>query len=283
MKGVQHSQKLQTILNQLKKILSQNLASVRKLKKKSSYYALNILQHCNWLNTLKFNYKTVKIKKNDAQQFAISRVPRVDPEVSHDQQFTQAVERTAERGTWVSGSPRWNTERVNQLQFAGCWKGQGGKLNSVPCFDKGRTKTDINRRAISELREDINALEMQIHKCDTHITELIRENEGLKRTCHNRDNEIASLISGNQELDKKNASQYELNKERMNQVLFFLLRSKASRMKETGASRKQTDSRCSWRKTSTFWNPWKRKPAWSTPQSPSYKTSWSWLKKTTRK
>lgn len=41
---------------------------------------------------------------------------------------------------------------------------------------KCRTKTDINRRAISELREDINALEMQIHKCDTHITELIREN-----------------------------------------------------------------------------------------------------------
>ena len=59
---------------------------------------------------------------------------------------------------------------------------------------------------------------MQIHKCDTHINELIRENQGLKRTCYNRDNEIASLISGNQELDKKNANQYEINKEKINQV-----------------------------------------------------------------
>ena len=81
----------------------------------------------------------------------------------------------------------------------------------------------MNRTVILELREDINALEIQIQKFDIHITELIRENEGLKRTCHKRDKKAAILITRNLQ---KNAAQCEVNKERMNQVFSSLLRLK---------------------------------------------------------
>ena len=45
---------------------------------------------------------------------------------------------------------------------------------------------DINKKAIGDLRTEIDSLKMQIHKVNTQIEETARENNTLKRMCDNR-------------------------------------------------------------------------------------------------
>jgi chromosome segregation ATPase len=71
---------------------------------------------------------------------------------------------------------------------------------------------DINKKNISELRNEIDNLKIQIHKVSVQIDDTIRENATLKRMCDNRENEIESLMSSNREIEKKNELQLEDNK-----------------------------------------------------------------------
>ncbi len=71
---------------------------------------------------------------------------------------------------------------------------------------------EINKKNISELRNEIDNLKIQIHKVSVQIDDTIRENATLKRMCDNRENEIESLMSSNREIEKKNELQLEDNK-----------------------------------------------------------------------
>ena len=63
---------------------------------------------------------------------------------------------------------------------------------------------DINKKAINDLRSEIDSLKMQIHKVNTQIEETQRENNTLKRMCDNREFEINSLMNSNRELERTN-------------------------------------------------------------------------------
>lgn len=47
---------------------------------------------------------------------------------------------------------------------------------------------DINKKNISELRNEVDNLKIQIHKASVQIDDTIRENATLKRMCENREN-----------------------------------------------------------------------------------------------
>ncbi len=47
---------------------------------------------------------------------------------------------------------------------------------------------EINKKNISELRNEIDSLKIQIHKVSVQIDDTIRENATLKRMCENREN-----------------------------------------------------------------------------------------------
>lgn len=47
---------------------------------------------------------------------------------------------------------------------------------------------DINKRNISELRNEVDNLKLQIHKASVQIDDTMRENATLKRMCDNREN-----------------------------------------------------------------------------------------------
>lgn len=49
-----------------------------------------------------------------------------------------------------------------------------------------KIKMDINKKAICDLRSEIDCLKMQIHKVNAQIEETGRENNTLKRMCDNR-------------------------------------------------------------------------------------------------
>ena len=51
-----------------------------------------------------------------------------------------------------------------------------------------RIKMEINKKNISELRNEIDSLKIQIHKVSVQIDDTIRENATLKRMCENREN-----------------------------------------------------------------------------------------------
>lgn len=63
---------------------------------------------------------------------------------------------------------------------------------------------DINKKAIGDLRAEIDALKMQIQKVSSQIEEANRENNTLKRMCDNREHEINTLVNSNRELEKSN-------------------------------------------------------------------------------
>lgn len=63
---------------------------------------------------------------------------------------------------------------------------------------------DINKKAIGDLRTEIDSLKMQIQKVNSQVEETQRENNTLKRMCDNREFEIASLVNSNNELEKAN-------------------------------------------------------------------------------
>jgi peptidoglycan hydrolase CwlO-like protein len=63
---------------------------------------------------------------------------------------------------------------------------------------------DINKKAICDLRAEIDSLKMQVHKVNAQIEEANRENNTLKRMCENREHEINTLIESNRELEKSN-------------------------------------------------------------------------------
>lgn len=63
-----------------------------------------------------------------------------------------------------------------------------------------KIKTDINKKAITDLRSEIDNLKIQIHKVNLQIEDTLRENNTLKRMCENRETEITSLVTANREL-----------------------------------------------------------------------------------
>ena len=62
----------------------------------------------------------------------------------------------------------------------------------------------MNRKNIVELRTEIDAVKMQIHKCGVNIEDILRECQGIRRACDNRETEIAAQMAANQELEAKN-------------------------------------------------------------------------------
>lgn len=44
----------------------------------------------------------------------------------------------------------------------------------------------MNRKNIVELRTEIDAVKMQIHKCGVSIEDILRECQGIRRACDNR-------------------------------------------------------------------------------------------------
>jgi peptidoglycan hydrolase CwlO-like protein len=50
-----------------------------------------------------------------------------------------------------------------------------------------RIKMDINKKAIGDLRTEIDSLKMQVHKVNAQIEDTQRENNTLKRMCDNRE------------------------------------------------------------------------------------------------
>ena len=77
-------------------------------------------------------------------------------------------------------------------------------MNTSKSFVIFRIKMDINKKAIGDLRTEIDSLKMQIHKVNAQIEDTQRENNTLKRMCDNRDFEINSLVNSNRELEKTN-------------------------------------------------------------------------------
>ena len=75
-----------------------------------------------------------------------------------------------------------------------------------------KIKIEVNKKAIGELRGEIDNLKVQIHKVNAQIEEAGREAATLKRMCENREVEISSLVSANRELEKNNELQAEENK-----------------------------------------------------------------------
>ena len=71
---------------------------------------------------------------------------------------------------------------------------------------------DINKKNITELRNEVDSLKIQIHKASVQIDDTIRENATLKRMCENRENEISSLMASNREIEKNNELQLEENR-----------------------------------------------------------------------
>ncbi len=67
-----------------------------------------------------------------------------------------------------------------------------------------KIKMDINKKAIGDLRAEIDNLKIQIHKVNLQVEDTLRENATLKRMCENRELEITSLVNGNRELEKSN-------------------------------------------------------------------------------
>jgi peptidoglycan hydrolase CwlO-like protein len=63
---------------------------------------------------------------------------------------------------------------------------------------------DINKKAVCDLRTEIDTLKMHIHKVSAQIEDSNRENNTLKRMCDNREFEINSLINSNRDLEKSN-------------------------------------------------------------------------------
>jgi len=72
-----------------------------------------------------------------------------------------------------------------------------------------KIKMDINKKAIGDLRAEIDNLKIQIHKVNLQVEDTLRENSTLKRMCENRELEITSLVNGNRELEKSNDLQQE--------------------------------------------------------------------------
>jgi hypothetical protein len=70
-------------------------------------------------------------------------------------------------------------------------------------------KIDISKKAIIDMRNDVDALKIHIHKTTSLIENTIGENSTLKKMCDNRNADISSLMSQNRELEKHNDEQAE--------------------------------------------------------------------------
>lgn len=67
-----------------------------------------------------------------------------------------------------------------------------------------KIKIDINKKNVSDLRNDVDSLKLQIHKVTVQIDDVMRENVTVKRMCDNRQGQIASLMSSNRQVQKNN-------------------------------------------------------------------------------
>lgn len=70
----------------------------------------------------------------------------------------------------------------------------------------------MSKKNLTELRNDVDSLKMQIHKVTVQIDDTVRENTTLKRMCDNREAEISALMASNREIEKNNELQAEENK-----------------------------------------------------------------------
>lgn len=135
-----------------------------------------------------------------------------------------------------------------------------------------KIKMDINKKAIGDLRSEIDNLKIQIHKVNLQVEDTLRENSTLKRMCENRELEITSLVNGNRELEKSNDLQQEENKNLAISVpppLFSLNNSRKN------APRTRTSANASTSFSTTTLPPSsssRRRPDNSSPPIPSSKT-----------
>lgn len=56
-----------------------------------------------------------------------------------------------------------------------------------------RVKSDIDRNTILDLKEEIDALRMNVQKASVHIEDLLRDNTAMKRMCDARSTEIQNI------------------------------------------------------------------------------------------
>lgn len=71
---------------------------------------------------------------------------------------------------------------------------------------------EIGKKAIADLRGDVDKLKIHIHKTGFQAEEIARENGTLKRIIDNRNAEIDGLVVRNSDLEKKNEMQAEENR-----------------------------------------------------------------------
>lgn len=75
-----------------------------------------------------------------------------------------------------------------------------------------RVKTDIDRNTILDLREEIDALRVNVQKASVHVEDLLRDNTAMKRMCDARSTEIQNLRYEIKAVENKNERANEENK-----------------------------------------------------------------------
>lgn len=76
-----------------------------------------------------------------------------------------------------------------------------------------RVKSEIDKNSIIELKEDIQALKVQLQKAHIHIEELMRENSGMKRMSDARAAEIQNIKYEIKGMENKNDRVHQENKD----------------------------------------------------------------------
>ena len=76
-----------------------------------------------------------------------------------------------------------------------------------------RIKTDIDKSSIIQLKEEIQALKVQLQKVHIHIEELLRENSGMKRMSDARASEIHNIKYQIKGMENKNDRTHQENKD----------------------------------------------------------------------
>ncbi len=83
-------------------------------------------------------------------------------------------------------------------------KNKGHKKNKGNSSFLLRVKTDIDRNTILDLKEEIDALKVNVQKATVHIEDLLRDNTAMKRMCDARSTEIQNLRYEIKAVESKN-------------------------------------------------------------------------------
>ena len=83
-------------------------------------------------------------------------------------------------------------------------KRKGLKKNRGIDFIYARVKSDIDRNTILDLKEEIDALRINVQKASVHIEDLLRDNTAMKRMCDARTAEIQNIRYEIKAVENKN-------------------------------------------------------------------------------